>query len=91
MQEYSESKQPALSLKDLAEVLVKHYGYKEGFYEVSFEFQIAVGAVGPSQDQTVPGAIIGLHHVGLSKTEVLNHNSVDAALIHKATKRKSNK
>jgi len=47
-----------LSMRDLATVLVKHYGLHEGCYDLMIEFQIGMGAVGPNADALNPGAMI---------------------------------
>jgi hypothetical protein len=78
--------QQQLSLAQLGEVLIKHYSIHEGLYDVSFHFQIAVGAVGPQPDQIVPGAMIGINGVGLLKTENRGPHTVDAAVCNPAKK-----
>lgn len=81
----------SLSLKELAEILVKNSGYTEGFYEAAFEFQIGVGGIGPDKSQTVPGVAVGIHRIGLHKIAEMNHNSVDASTINKPQKVRSKK
>ena len=57
-----------LSLMELGAVLVRHYALTEGYFDVSVEFQIGVGAVGVSPENVVPSAIIGVSRIGLIKT-----------------------
>ena len=71
-----------LKLKDLAEVLVKHYNLHEGLYAVSIEFQIAVGAVGPTPDVAVPGAMLGVSGVGLVKADSPSPQTIDASEVN---------
>lgn len=70
------------SLKDLLELLLREHDIHEGLYDIATEFQIAAGAVGPSQDQLLPGAIIGLSRVGIMKVDKLGPNTVDAAIVN---------
>ena len=68
-----------LRLKDLAAVLVRHYGLTEGMYEPMVEFTIGVGSMGPTPDTVTPSAIVSISRVGLIKVEHETPNSVDAA------------
>lgn len=77
---------PTLSMRDLASVLVKHYGLTEGIYDLMVEYQIGTGAVGPDNDNLVPGAMIGVSRVGLVQTTKQGPNTVDAALINPTKK-----
>lgn len=71
-----------LSLKDIAEILIKHKGLNEGLYNLSFRFEIAVGAVGPTPDAVVPGVMFGVSGVGLEKVPVAGPLTVDAATVN---------
>ena len=77
---------PPLSMRDLASLLVKHYGLTEGIYDLMVEYQIGTGAVGPDKDNLVPGAMIGVSRIGLMPTTKLGPNTVDAALINPTKK-----
>lgn len=77
---------PPLSMRDLASVLVKHYGLTEGIYDLVVEFQIGTGAVGPDKDNLVPGAMIGVSRVGLVATSKQGPSTVDAAQINPTKK-----
>jgi hypothetical protein len=68
-----------LRLKDLAAVLVHHYGIKEGLYEPMVEFTIGVGSMGPTPESVSPSAIVSISRIGLLKVERETPNSVDAA------------
>jgi hypothetical protein len=71
-----------LSIKDLATLLVHHYGLTEGRFDILVEFQIGVGAVGPSNAR-LPGAIVGVQRVGLTPVAptVESDSIVDAAAV----------
>lgn len=69
-----------LSLRDLTEVLIRHFGYRDGLYALSVEFKIAIGQVGPGEAaDLLPGTIVGVSRVGLLKTNKPGHNTVDAS------------
>jgi hypothetical protein len=76
----------SLELHDLAELLVKHHDLHEGLYDLAFEFQIAVGAIGPSPESVLPGAMIGIKGVGLMKAEKNGPQTVDAAKVNPVKK-----
>jgi hypothetical protein len=71
-----------LSLKDVAELVVRQRELHEGLYNLVFQFQIAVGAVGPSPELIVPGAIFGVSGVGLEKVEKAGPHTIDAAVVN---------
>jgi hypothetical protein len=73
-----------LTLKDIAELLIKHKGLTEGLYNLSFRFEIAVGAVGPTPGAAVPGVMFGVSGVGLEKVPVAGPLTVDAAIVNPA-------
>lgn len=74
------------SLKDLAELLIKHKGLNDGLYNVAFKFQIAIGAVGPSPETMFPGAMFSVSGVGLEKVAQTGPHTVDAAVVNPATR-----
>lgn len=59
----------SISTKDLVSVLTKHFGLEEGGYELGIEFQIGVGPVGPTSEELVPGVVLGVKSIGLSRRE----------------------
>jgi hypothetical protein len=75
-----------LSMRDLAGVLVKHYGIHEGLFDLLVEFQIGAGAVGPDPTALTPGAMIGVSRVGLMPSKVEGPTTVDAAIVNPAKK-----
>lgn len=81
-----------LTLKELATLLVSHYGYHDGLYEVSVEISIGIGPVGPSPEETLPGAIVGVSRIGLVKAARASKHTVDAAEVNpKSSKPKGKK
>ena len=71
----------SLSLRELAAVLVKHYGLHEGQYDLVIEFQIGTGVVGPTQAPTL-GAIVGVSRVGLIPATADGPTTVNAAMVN---------
>jgi hypothetical protein len=77
------------SLRELAEILIRHKGVHDGIYEVSVHFQVAVGAVGPSESTVLPGAMIGVSGIGLVPAMAPGPNTVDAAIANPLRKTKA--
>lgn len=75
---------PPIPLKDLAMILIKHYGYHEGFYEVGVQFNIAVGSVGPDPSLIAPGAVLTVGGIGLSRCPESSPLGVDASIVNPA-------
>jgi hypothetical protein len=91
--EHNPSKVADFSLVELTEILVKHQEIHEGLYNLSLEFQLGFGAVGPTPELICPGAMIGVSRIGLSKTEKekANLHTVDAAKVNPAPKKRARK
>ena len=77
-----------LSMRALATLLVKHYGLRQGEFDLLVEYQIGIGAVGPDKDNMLPGAMIGVARVGLVSTTQVGPTTVDAALVNPVKKSK---
>lgn len=75
-----------LSMRDLAGVLVKHYGIHEGHFDLLVEFQIGVGPVGPDPAALTPGAMIGVSRIGLMPSKTGGPATVDAAAVNPVKK-----
>jgi hypothetical protein len=73
-----------IPLKELATILIRHYGYHEGFYEVGVQFNIAVGSVGPDPTLVAPGAVVTVGGIGLSKCPESSPFGVDASAVNPA-------
>jgi hypothetical protein len=78
-----------LPIKDLATVLIKHYGLHAGRYEVLVEFQLGVGAFGPDAESRCPGAFVAVSKVGLFKAQETSTSAVDAAVVNPAKKKRT--
>jgi hypothetical protein len=62
-----ESPAEPLSLRELGELLVQHYRINEGMFELTVEFQLGVGALGPSPTELLPSAIASVSRIGLRR------------------------
>lgn len=82
--EHDDAVTPPIPLKELATILIKHYGYHEGIYEVGIQFNVAVGSVGPDADHVAPGAVFTVAGVGLSRCPEDSLLGVDAAAVNPA-------
>ena len=69
-------------LREITELLVKHHGLHEGLYDLTVEFQFAVGAVSPDQKLILPGVMLGVSRIGIMKTEKTGAATVDAAEVN---------
>ena len=77
------SHQPlSLDLKDITEILVKHFELHDGKYDISIEFNIGVGAVGPDEQSRLPGAMIAVSRIGVMQANQDGPATVNAAEIN---------
>lgn len=79
---------PLLSPKELTELLVKHYDLHEGRYALALEFAMGFGMIGPTHDQSLPGAMLGLSKLGIKQVEdsEVSPHTVDASEVNPAKK-----
>ncbi len=75
-----------LSLHELTEVLVRHYGLTEGKFDLLINYQVGAGMFGPTANEAGPGLAVSLQQIGLALSPSPNHLTVDAGKI--ATKKK---
>lgn len=68
-----------LTMKELASLLVRHYGIRTGSFDLMVEYQLGTGAVGPDKDHLLPGLMIGLAKVGLVPSAKPGPTTVDAS------------
>ncbi len=76
----------SMALKEIAEILVKEKKLHKGLFDLSFEFQIAVGGVGPSPESVAPGVMFSISRIGLVKAQQVGPHTVDAALVNPVKK-----
>lgn len=73
-------------MKEVAELLVRHYDLHEGLFDLLLEYQFAFGNFGPSPAQITPGAMIGLAKLGLTRVDKVGPLTVDAAQVNPTAK-----
>ncbi|MBI3902539.1 MAG: hypothetical protein HY306_06295 [Nitrosomonadales bacterium] len=73
--------------KQITEFLVKLHNLHEGLFDLVLGFQVAVGSVGPGPSSVMPGAVIGVKHIGLVKVEKKSATTVNAAKVNPAPKK----
>jgi len=79
-----------VTMKELASLLVRHYGLREGIFDLLIEYQVGTGAVGPDKEHLLPGMMIGIARVGLVPSAKAGPITVDASEVNplpKARKR----
>jgi hypothetical protein len=71
-----------LAMKELAALLVKHYGLREGMFDLMVEFQLGTGAVGPDKEHALPGLMIGIAKIGLVPSTKSGPTTVNASEVN---------
>lgn len=71
-----------LQIRELTEVLIRHYRLTEGRYSLAIGFRIGTGAFGPDEDR-LPGTVVAVSEVSLVRAEEGDVLSVDAATLSK--------
>lgn len=75
-----------LSIRELIALLIKHYDLKEGKYDLMIEYKFGAGVVGQDKANVLPGIMIGLSQVGLSRASGDGPLTVDAKDVKLASK-----
>ena len=78
----SQPHQTMLDTKELIGILIREMGLHEGHFSLAVEFAFTAGNVGPSPDQTMPGAIIGISKIGIVESEIPTPNTVNASEVN---------
>lgn len=69
------------SFQELAKLMVKQQGLKEGYWGIFLRFGISGANLGPTEETIVPAAIVPVLEIGLQKFEGPGPLAVDAAKI----------
>jgi len=80
-----------LNIRDVTMLLVKHYGFREGSYDLWFEYQFGVGNFGPNPENMAPGVAVGLSKIGLVRAAQIGPFTVDAAEVNVSAKIATNR
>lgn len=79
-------KQYSFGFKELAEMLVREAGVREGHWGLLIRFGLSASNIGPSDDDLRPAAIVPVMDVGIQQFDKPNSLTVDAAEVQKKTK-----
>lgn len=71
-----------LTIKEIVALLIKHYGFHEGQFDLLSEYQFGLGAFGPSPESITPGVMVGLTKLGLIRAPNPGPLTVDAAEVN---------
>lgn len=79
-----EANQYTLTHKELVEMMVKKAGIHEGRWVLMTTFAFTAGNFGPSDDQSLPGVVVGVQKLGIQRAEANSPESlvVDAAEVN---------
>lgn len=76
------AKQYSFTFKEIAALLVKDAGVKEGHWGVSVKFGLQGTNVGMTEDDLRPAAIVAMLELGLQQFDTPNGLTVDAAVVN---------
>jgi hypothetical protein len=76
-----------VSLKEVGALLVKHYGLREGLWDVAIEIQVGIGQFGaaPADATPLPGAMFRISRIGLNHALQVGPLTVNAAEVNPPT------
>ena len=77
-----EAKQIIYTFKELATLMVKDQGIREGYWGIYARFGIGAANTGPSETDIKPTALVPIVELGLQRFDELNNLSVDAAAVN---------
>jgi hypothetical protein len=70
-----------IQLREVTTLLLKHYGLHEGLWDLNLELQMGIGQFGQTREKALPGAMVTVSRIGVSRTPAENAgpNTVNAA------------
>lgn len=76
----AETTQYAFSLREIAELLIRKHGIREGRWTAQIEFGLGAGHFGPSQNEARPTAFVQVNKILLSRAieDTPSHLVIDA-------------
>jgi len=77
--------QYTFSHKELATVLVRELGIKEGIWGLYVKFGVGATNAGPNETNLMPAAVVPVLSIGLQPFDKETNLSVDAAKVNSAT------
>jgi len=70
-----------IDYRDLATLIVRDKGIRNGYWGAFFRFGLAGANAGPDPESLVPAAIVGIQEVGIQRFDEPNNLTVDAAKV----------
>jgi hypothetical protein len=80
----AETTQYMFAHHELVEALIKKQGLHEGLWQMAVEFHLGATIAGPDAEQLKPTAMVGVHRIGIQRTDKKSNLAVDAATINPA-------
>ena len=81
-----ETSQVTFAHKEVLELLIKRANIHEGKWMLSVTFAFSGANIGPTPDQVIPAAVVGIQSLGIQKAQPDSPDSLvlDAAIINPA-------
>lgn len=73
-----------VGLREVGEMLIKHFGHHEGYFDVSVELGFAVAASDFPPHGRSPSAVVGIVGIGLVQVPDLGAVTLDASVVNPA-------
>jgi hypothetical protein len=70
------------TFREIATLMIKDRGIKEGLWCIHMKFGIQAGNLGPNAEDVYPTAIVPVLELGLQKAELPTSLTVDAAAVN---------
>ncbi|UOD51323.1 hypothetical protein [Orrella daihaiensis] len=77
----------AHSLDEITKILIKHHDYHDGFFEIYFELNMAVGSFDGPGTTPLPGAAVTFAKIGIKRVTDPGPCAVDASKVNPSTKK----
>jgi len=86
----AEATQYTVTNRELVELIIRHADIHDGKWIMMAAFGFAPGNFGPTNDKLVPGTIVAIQNVGISRAEPNTppEMTVDASVVNPRPKKK---
>ena len=78
----AEVSQYVFDFKEITEALVKKQGIHEGIWGIYVEFGLNAANLGPTDEQLLPTALVGIKKIGIQRMEKETNLGVDASKVN---------
>jgi len=73
-----------MPLRDVGVLLVKHYGLREGLWDLALQMNVSIGQMGLTPETASPGAMFTVQGIVLTPASVVGPLTLNAAEINPA-------